>query len=103
MTKYTYQNHILRVKSDFLITYLDEVTITKRDTEKIVSTTYEVGRLIKREESGGYYYAWFDAKPLTVSVDNSPELNRKVEEEVGGIWDAVARGIGLYEGDMGDG
>lgn len=86
MTEYTYYNHVLRVKSNTPIVVSAEVTIVKETADTITETVYDVGRPIKREETGGYYYAWFDARPVTVTVDNSPNISKQVSV----IWDDMA-------------
>ena len=80
MIEYTYIDNILRLKSDAPISPSSHVTVRREDSDKITATVYRLGRLLKAEQSGGYYYRWYGAAPESVTTDNGPALARQLRE-----------------------
>lgn len=80
MIEYTYIDNILRLKSDAPISPSSHVTVRREDSDKITTTVYRLGRLLKAEQSGGYYYRWYGAAPESVTTDNGPALDRRFRE-----------------------
>lgn len=80
MTEYTYIDGLLRIKSDRPTAPGGHVTVRREDSDKITTTVYWLGRLLKAEQSGGYYYRWYGAAPESVTTDNSPALARQLRE-----------------------
>lgn len=80
MIEYTYIDNMLRIKSDRPITPGGHVTVRREDSDKITTTVYRLGRLLKAEQSGGYYYRWYGAAPESVTTDNGPALDRRFRE-----------------------